>query len=164
MQHQAQPPLIADTNEAKTVTLGPNRVAFLLRGQQTKGLYSLTEFTLAAPPAPGPPVHSHSAEDELTYVLEGELEFVLGERSERGPVGSFFLVPRGTPHTLRNLGPGAARILVVLTPPGFEGYWEEASQLLEASGGEPDPEQMRALQEKHNMDARGQVRRFSEQD
>jgi len=67
MPHEAQPPLIANTNEAKTVSLGPNRVAFLLRGQQTKGLYSLTEFTLASPPAPGPPVHIHNAEDELTY-------------------------------------------------------------------------------------------------
>jgi hypothetical protein len=97
-------------------------------------------------------------------VLEGELEFVLGERTEEGSMGSFFLVSKGTPHTLRNLGPGAARILVVLTPPGFEGYWEEASRLLEASGSEPDPEQMRALQERHDMDARGQVQRFSEQD
>src|SRR5919199_1618946 len=164
MTHQAQPPVIANTNGAKTVSLGPNRVAFLLRAEQTAGHYSLTEFTLAPPPAPGPPMHVHKAEDELTYVLEGELEFVLEERSERASVGSFFLVPKGTPHTLRNLGPGAAKILVVLTPPGFEGYWEEASQLLEVSGGDPDPAQMRALQEKHNMDAGGHVRRFSEQD
>ena len=73
-------------------------------------------------------------------------------------------MPKGTAHTLRNLGAGVARILVVLAPPGFEGYWEEASQLLEGSAGDPDPEQMRALQEKHNMDARGQVRSFSQQD
>jgi oxalate decarboxylase/phosphoglucose isomerase-like protein (cupin superfamily) len=109
-------------------------------------------------------MHVHKAEDEFTYVLEGELEFVLEERSEKASVGSFFLVPKGTPHTLRNLGPSAARILVLLTPPGFEGYWEEASELLEDSGGAPDPAQMRALQEKHNMDAGGHVRRFSEQD
>jgi oxalate decarboxylase/phosphoglucose isomerase-like protein (cupin superfamily) len=109
-------------------------------------------------------MHIHEAEDELTYVLEGELEFALEGRSERASAGSFFLVPKGTPHTLSNPGPGAARILVLLTPPGFEGYWEEASRLLEASVGEPDPERMRALQEKYNMDARGQVRRFSEQD
>jgi quercetin dioxygenase-like cupin family protein len=144
MAHESRPPLIANTNESKSVALGPNRVAFLLRGQHTEGLYALTEFTLAPPPAHGPPVHIHNAEDELTYVLEGELEFVLGERTEEGSVGSFFLVPKGTPHTLRNLGPGAARILVVLTHPGFEGYWKEASRLLEASGSEPDPEQMRA--------------------
>ena len=163
MTHQAQPPVIADTNEVKTVSLGPNRVAFLLRGEQTKGHYSLTEFTIAPPPAPGPPMHIHKAEDELTYVLEGEIEFVLEERSERASVGSFFLVPKGTPHTLSNAGPGAARILVVLTPPGFEGYWEEASKLLEASRGDPDPARMRGLQEKYHMDAGGQVRRFSKE-
>jgi len=160
-EEQSEASIIANTSEAKTVSLGPNRVAFLLRGEQTKGHYSLSEFTLAPPPAPGAPMHVHKAEDELTYVLEGEVEFMLEERSERASVGSFFLVPKGTPHTLSNAGAGAARILVVLTPPGFEGYWEEASQLLERSGGDPDPAQMRALQEKHNMDAGGQARRFS---
>src|ERR687885_549335 len=163
MTHQARAPIIAAAEEGKTVSLGPNRVTFLLRAEQTAGHYSLTEFTLAPPPAPGPPMHVHKAEDELTYVLEGELEFVLEERSERASVGSFFLVPKGTPHTLRNLGPGAAKILVVLTPPGFEGYWEEASKLLEASRGDPDPARMRGLQEKYNMDAGGQVRRFSKE-
>ena len=164
MAHEARVPIIADTEEAKTVSLGPNRVAFLVRADETGGRYSLTEFTLAPPPAPGPPMHVHRAEDELTYVLEGELEFALEGRSKKASVGSFFLVPKGTAHTLRNLGAGVARILVVLAPPGFEGYWEEASQLLEGSAGDPDPEQMRALQEKHNMDARGQVRSFSQQD
>jgi quercetin dioxygenase-like cupin family protein len=154
-------PIIAETKEAKSVSLGPNRVTFLLRADETGGRYSLTEFTLAPPPAPGPPMHVHKAEDELTYVLEGELEFALEGRLERASAGSFFLVPRGTPHTLSNLGPAGARILVVLTPPGFEGYWEEASSLLESSGGDPDPERMRELQEKYNMDAGGQVRRFS---
>jgi quercetin dioxygenase-like cupin family protein len=161
MTHEARAPIIAAAEEGKTVSLGPNRVAFLLRAAETGGSYSLTEFTLAPPPAPGPPMHVHEAEDELTYVLEGELEFALEGRSERASAGSFFLVPKGTPHTLRNLGPGSARILVLLTPPGFEGYWDEASQLLEASEGDPDPERMRALQEKYNMDAGGRVRRFS---
>jgi quercetin dioxygenase-like cupin family protein len=160
MTREARAPIIV-AEEGKTVSLGPNRVAFLLRADQTGGRYSLTEFTLAPPPAPGPPMHVHEAEDEITYVLEGKLEFALEGRSKRASAGSFFLVPKGTTHTLRNLGPGAARILVLLTPPGFEGYWDEASRLLEASGGEPDPERMRALQEKYNMAAGGQVRRFS---
>jgi quercetin dioxygenase-like cupin family protein len=118
MTREARAPIIAAAEEGKTVSLGPNRVAFLLRADQTGGRYSLTEFTLAPPPAPGPPMHVHETEDELTYVLEGELEFALEGRSKRASAGSFFLVPKGTTHTLRNLGPGAARILVLLTPPG----------------------------------------------
>jgi quercetin dioxygenase-like cupin family protein len=160
MTHEARAPIISDTKEAKIVSLGPNRVAFLLRADQTGGRYSLAEFTLAPPPAPGPPMHVHEAEDELTYVLEGGLEFALEGRSERASAGSFFLVPKGTSPTRDRVPPGSW----YYSPPGFEGYWEEASRLPEASGGEPDPERMRALQEKYNMDARGQVRRFSEQD
>ena len=161
-QDKAQLPIIADTKEAKSVSLGPNRVAFLLRADETGGRYSLTEFTLAPPPAPGPPMHVHKAEDELTYVLEGQIDCVLEERSsKRASVGSFFFVPKGMPHTLSNPGPAAARILVILTPPGFEGYWEEAARLLESTGGDPDPERMRELQQKYNMDTGGRVRRFS---
>lgn len=33
----------------------------------------------------------------------------------------------------------------------------------EASGGAPEPECMQALQEKYNLDMRGEVRRFSQE-
>jgi len=106
-------------------------------------------------------MHVHKAEEEAGYVLEGELDVTISERTTRATVGTFFLVPKGTLHTVANPGPGPATALFLLTPPGFEGYWEESAQLLEASGGDPDPERMRALQEKYNVDMRGEVRRFS---
>jgi len=49
---------------------------------------------------------------------------------------------------------------VVLTP-GLERYWEEAAQLLEASDGNLGPPPSCGRCKKHNMDAGGQVRRFS---
>jgi mannose-6-phosphate isomerase-like protein (cupin superfamily) len=45
------------------------------------------------------PLHSHSQEDEVWYVLEGEVAFTVGaETCLLGP-GSFVFVPRGAPHT-----------------------------------------------------------------
>jgi hypothetical protein len=67
-------PIIRHTDDAKTVSLGPNRVTFLVKGEETGGSYSLTKFVLAPPPAPGPPMHIHRADDELTYVPEREVE------------------------------------------------------------------------------------------
>lgn len=94
---------------------------------------------MAASPAPGPPIHIHEAESEATYVLEGELLLTLKEQSIKASKGAVLFVPRGTKHGLSNPGPGTARILVILTPPGFERFWEEMSNLLKASGGKPDP-------------------------
>ena len=68
-------------DEAKTFHMGSNIVTFQLTGEETGGRYSLTEFVLAAPPAPGPPMHVHEAESEATYVLEGELLLTLKEKS-----------------------------------------------------------------------------------
>jgi quercetin dioxygenase-like cupin family protein len=54
------------------------------------------------PPGGGPPPHTHSGEDETFYLLEGEIEFLLGEaRITAGP-GDFVNVPRGTVHCFRN--------------------------------------------------------------
>jgi quercetin dioxygenase-like cupin family protein len=85
-------------SEAKTVHMGKNIVSFVLSGDETGGFYSLTEFTLAAPPVPGPPVHIHGTGDEAAYVLEGNLEFLLGaNRSRSLPVRlSSFLKVCGT--------------------------------------------------------------------
>jgi quercetin dioxygenase-like cupin family protein len=76
--------------------MGKNIVTFVLSGDETGGTYSLTEFTLAALPAPGPPIHFHGTGDEAAYVLQGELEFRLGDKTIRASPGSVIFVPKGT--------------------------------------------------------------------
>src|SRR5215469_13352759 len=120
--------LAYQSGEAKTVALGANLVTFLARREDTAGIYSLTEFTVAPPPTPGPPLHIHQDAHEAMYVLEGELQVTLGEQTVKAPAGSFVYVPKGMPHTLANPGPHPAKLLIMLTPPGYEGYWEEMAQ------------------------------------
>jgi quercetin dioxygenase-like cupin family protein len=150
MRHQGQ---------AQTVRMGKNVVTFILNGEETGGAYSLTEFTLAAPPSPGPPVHIHGTGSEAAYVLEGELELRLGDESIKATAGSVIFVPKGTVHNVSNVGPGTARILVFLSPPGFEGYWREMSEL-PLKDGAPDPKTVLALQAKYKMDTGGQARQL----
>jgi quercetin dioxygenase-like cupin family protein len=71
----------------------------------------------SAPPAgaPGPPPHIHDDYDEAWYVLEGAIEFRIGDRVEQCGPGSLAFAPRGTVHGFRNPGPGDARMLVVMT-------------------------------------------------
>jgi quercetin dioxygenase-like cupin family protein len=62
------------------------------------------------------PLHVHDEDDEAWYVIEGTLEFRLGEDAGQARAGSAVLARRGTSHTYRNAGDSPARYLLVMTP------------------------------------------------
>ena len=62
------------------------------------------------------PRHLHRLDDEAWYVLEGKLCVGVGEEEVEVAAGAGVLVPRGTPHTYWNPGPGPTRYLLVMTP------------------------------------------------
>lgn len=69
---------------------------------------------------PGPPrliapLHVHHRDDEAWYVLEGTLRVKVGKDEIEALAGSAVFVPRGTPHTYWNPGPGPVRYLLVMT-------------------------------------------------
>jgi mannose-6-phosphate isomerase-like protein (cupin superfamily) len=70
----------------------------------------------------GPPLHHHDF-DEAFYVLDGEVTFQLGDEVTTAGPGTLVFAPRGSHHTLANLGTGPARYLLVCTPGGFERYF-----------------------------------------
>lgn len=47
------------------------------------------------------PLHVHTQEDELWFVLEGEIAFFLGEATRVGGPGAFVYIPRGVAHTFQ---------------------------------------------------------------
>ncbi|MBP0593605.1 cupin domain-containing protein [Paraburkholderia sp. LEh10] len=61
----------------------------------------------------------HHVGEELGYVLEGELELMLGDKSYRLQAGDSFYFPSTEPHSYRNPGETVTRILWVNTPPTF---------------------------------------------
>ena len=60
--------------------------------------------------------HWHDDLDEVFYVLDGELEFLLGESWVSAPAGTTVLVPAGTVHAFRNTTERTARQLVIGSP------------------------------------------------
>ena len=69
---------------------------------------------------PGPrrliaPLHLHHGDDEAWYVLEGTLHVQVGDNEVQAAAGSGVFVPRGTPHTYWNPGPGPVRYLLIMT-------------------------------------------------
>src|SRR5439155_233946 len=47
------------------------------------------------------PLHAHSREEEIWYVLEGEIAFTVGDQTQIGGPGAFVYIPRNTPHTFQ---------------------------------------------------------------
>jgi uncharacterized cupin superfamily protein len=69
----------------------------------------------AGPPRLIAPRHVHHHDDEAWYVLEGILRVQSGDNIIEAGTGSGILVPRGTPHTYWNAGPGRLRYLLIMT-------------------------------------------------
>ena len=64
------------------------------------------------PPGGGPPPHIHRNEDETFYIVEGQIDFLLGDETVTGGPGDFVNVPRGTVHRFRNSGTSAAKMIL----------------------------------------------------
>ncbi len=111
-------------------------------------------FHLVAPPMSGPPRHVHSREDELFYVLEGELDFELdGVRHTVGAGGTVFL-RRGVVHAYQNFTTADARLLIATTPGHFSDFFVELSAAT-PPGGMPPFEVLAALGSKYGITTLG---------
>jgi mannose-6-phosphate isomerase-like protein (cupin superfamily) len=89
-----------------------------------KNSFVIAEWGDAGGP-PGPPrfiapLHLHHNDDEAWYVLEGTLCVRVGDEDVEAKAGAAVFVPRGTPHTYWNPGPGPLRYLLVMTPRIYE--------------------------------------------
>jgi quercetin dioxygenase-like cupin family protein len=104
-------------------------------GVHTGGGLAVLERTL--PPGFESPIHHHEREDEALYVLDGQLDVVCGARSWRLGPGGFALLPRGVPHCLGVGGATSARVLVMLSPAGFEELAAEVGRPAETLGVPP---------------------------
>ena len=103
---------------------GPgDHYTFLVTGEESGGAYFAMEALV--PPGGGPPLHIHRREDETFYLLEGAIEFRLGDEAIMAGPGDFVNVPRGTVHNFRNTGSETARMVLTFTPAGIERFFEE---------------------------------------
>jgi len=125
-------------------------------------------FEADVPPGFDVGAHLHHEAEEVFYILEGELDLLAfqprtaasgdwrtwvaesGERVYRGGPGSSMFVPAGCPHAFANPGPGPARMLFLVSPPGHEKYLAELGELLSA-GGPPDQAAIVALRARHDI-------------
>ncbi|MDX1963307.1 MAG: cupin domain-containing protein [Pirellulales bacterium] len=79
-------------------------------------------------PGAGIPSHLHTREIETWYLLEGELEWHVGDKSYTAQGGDFLSLPRNVPHHFSNKSANPARMLVTYAPANFESWLLEVGQ------------------------------------
>ncbi len=141
---------VVRADEGQTVLEGPLGAILLAGAEVTGGRVSMVVHPLQ-PRALGAPVHTHRHEDEWAFVLEGEVGVELGGETQVARPGDLILKPRGVPHAFWNAGDRPARVLEVITPGGFEGYFERLAEVLRP-GGPPDMAALAAVAADYGLD------------
>jgi quercetin dioxygenase-like cupin family protein len=143
---------VVRAGEGDAVRWGPAGVIrFLGTAGSTDGSLSVVEVT--EPAGSGAPLHVHHGESEAFYILEGELELTCGEETVRASAGDFVYTPKDVPHKYVVAGDGPARVLLIFSRPGFEGFFAEGgSPLDQPPSGPPDPEALHRLVAKYDME------------
>jgi mannose-6-phosphate isomerase-like protein (cupin superfamily) len=92
-------------------------------GRETAGRFSVCEFL--CPPGFAPPVHLHRREDESFWVLEGRLQYRIGDKEIVAGAGSYIYLPLGVPHGFRVISEETARLVHFAVPAGMEDFHAE---------------------------------------
>jgi mannose-6-phosphate isomerase-like protein (cupin superfamily) len=137
-------PVIQPLDEAATRAVLGGSITVRLRGDATGGRLGMIEQVVPGG-YPGPVLHVHPEFDETFYVVAGTLAFRVGDHAYEAGPGTVAFVPRGTPHTFANPGEEPARSFVLVTPGGFERYFEALIDLISETGGIPPEHELRDL-------------------
>ena len=134
--------------EGKEVTLAGKPMTFLVTGDDTKHT-SMFDWTL--PPGFSTGLHVHRVQEETFYVLEGECEWQVGDQKVRARPGTFLFIPPGVSHNIANASDKPARMIMTVSPPGHEHYFEELVKLV-ARGNPPDANAIAELRSRYDTE------------
>jgi quercetin dioxygenase-like cupin family protein len=141
-------PIVRMPDENNGVVLRGEPMVFLVTGRNTKHT-SMFDWTIPAGFATG--LHVHRIQEETFYMLDGECEWWVGDRVVRATPGTYVFIPPGVPHNITNPGEKTSRVLMTVSPPGHEHYFEELAALT-GQGGAPDARAIGALRARYDTD------------
>ena len=132
------------------VWIGSFGVIYKVPDRATQSAVAVVEHVLG-PQQLGAPLHRHSHEDEISYVLEGVLTVQQEDQVETAGPGGTIVKPRGVFHAFWNGGPDSVRFLEVIAPGGFAEYFRELAPLL-SRAGPPDLQGLTALAARYGVE------------
>jgi quercetin dioxygenase-like cupin family protein len=117
IQHGLQSPCLENS-----IWYNGHRFSFLITAEQTAGAFVMINCYFRK--GGEPPAHFHRNEDEIFYILEGEVRFHIGEKTFTAKAGDVAYAPREIPHQF-SLVTETARAALLITPPGMETFFKE---------------------------------------
>jgi len=136
VQAQQSTASIVDARQGRSLWHFNALLTFKALGAETNGqfwaLEGLADRHMAVP------LHAHSREDEIWYVLEGEIAFTVGNETRIGGPGSFVYIPRNVPHTFQ-IRSGTARWFGIGIPAGLDQWFFETGEPAQALTLPPPP-------------------------
>ena len=112
----------------------------LLDAKESGG--SIGIFTETVPMPAGPPVHVHHDADEILFLIEGEARVFADGNERMLKKGELAFVPKGVEHTFRVTSEEGGKLLIIVTPAGFESFFAQV-----AAKGLKLPEDMERINE-----------------
>jgi quercetin dioxygenase-like cupin family protein len=140
---------------ATGVVLSGHPMSFLVTAEHTKHT-SMFDWTM--PPRFATGLHVHRIQEETFYVLDGECEWQVGDERIRATAGTFLFVPPGTPHNIANVTERPARVLMTVSPPGHERYFEELAKAV-GHDSPPDAKAIGELRARYDTDQLSALKR-----
>jgi quercetin dioxygenase-like cupin family protein len=148
MQATNAPIEVLGPDEGEYVQVGPMGARFMVGPERGAG-FSMVEHPIP-PRALAAPLHTHTHEDEYSYVLEGEVGVQIGDEVAVATQGDLVFKPRGVQHAFWNAGDTPARVLEIISPAPFADYFKEISPLMLGPEG-PDFGAIAALQARYGL-------------
>jgi mannose-6-phosphate isomerase-like protein (cupin superfamily) len=145
----SQGPRIVGPGDGKALDLGSIGARFMAWTEETGGGFSLVEHPMP-PRRLAAPLHRHSREDEYSFVIEGRMGAQLGDVVVYAEVGDLAFKPRDQWHTFWNAGDEPCRILEIISPGGFEHFFDELAAMMQAP--DFDPPQLGGLGARYGLE------------
>ena len=123
---------VVGPHDGKAGALGTVGVRFMVWGEESGGGFSLVEHPIP-PRTLVAPLHLHEREDEYSYVLEGRMGAQLGDDVVYAEPGDLVFKPRNQWHTFWNAGDTPCRLLEIISPAGFEHFFNELGEQMAAA-------------------------------
>jgi len=123
----------------------------VLSGNKTGGKYSLLEILFSAEKENEIPLHLHSRETLIIYILEGNFSFRYGTENIVGNQGAVLKFEKDIPHSYKKTGKTPGRLLILFIPAGFENFFKDVrlDQSEMKLSGEEDPVLLHVLEKKY---------------
>ena len=139
----------AQVSQGQSVYFRALGTTYKVISSAVNGNTAIVEHTLEAKSL-GAPMHKHTFEDEISYVLEGRLSVIQDGNVQHAGPGEFIVKQRGIFHTFWNSTDSMIRFLEVITPGNFESYFAEMAPYL-LPGQPPNFEKLKETAMKYGL-------------